>query len=57
MSPQPSNRQALLEGALRCLMRMPLEEVSARAVASAASSLVSAGTPGAADARARLVLS
>lgn len=36
MSPQPSNRQALLEGALRCLMRMPLEDISARTVAGEA---------------------
>lgn len=34
MSPQPSNRTALLEGALRCLARMPVDQVSARAVAA-----------------------
>lgn len=33
MSPQPSNRVALLEGALRCLERLPPERVTARAIA------------------------
>ncbi|MFD4421994.1 TetR/AcrR family transcriptional regulator [Agromyces sp. NPDC058484] len=36
MSPQPSNRSALLEGALRCVGSMPLELISARALASEA---------------------
>ena len=35
MSPQPSNRGALLEGALNCLARMPLDRISARALAHA----------------------
>lgn len=33
MSPQPSNRGALLEGALACLARMPVDQISARALA------------------------
>ena len=33
MSPQPSNRSNLLEGTLRCLERLPLERVTARAIA------------------------
>src|ERR687894_2566488 len=33
MSPQPSNRGALLEGALRCLERLPPERITARAIA------------------------
>ncbi|MGH2923302.1 MAG: TetR/AcrR family transcriptional regulator [Solirubrobacterales bacterium] len=33
MSPQPSNRGALIEGALRCLERLPPERVTARAIA------------------------
>ena len=33
MSPQPSNRGALLEGALRCLGQMPVDKISARVVA------------------------
>jgi AcrR family transcriptional regulator len=34
MSPQPSNRGALLEGALVCLARMPVDQISARALAN-----------------------
>ena len=34
MSPQPSNRSALVEGALRCLERFPPERVTARAIAA-----------------------
>ena len=34
MSPQPSNRGALLEGALRCLERLPPERITARAIAA-----------------------
>ncbi|HSI79638.1 MAG TPA: TetR family transcriptional regulator [Solirubrobacterales bacterium] len=34
MSPQPSNRGRLVEGALRCLERLPLERVTARAIAA-----------------------
>jgi AcrR family transcriptional regulator len=34
MSPQPSNREALLEGALRCLERLPPQQVTARAIAA-----------------------
>ena len=34
MSPQKSNRQVLLEGALRCLERLPPERVTARAIAA-----------------------
>jgi AcrR family transcriptional regulator len=34
MSPQPSNRKALLAGALRCLARMPVNQISARILAS-----------------------
>jgi AcrR family transcriptional regulator len=33
VSPQHSNRQALLEGTLRCLERLPPERVTARAIA------------------------
>lgn len=33
MSPQRSNRQTLLEGTLRCLERLPAEQVTARAIA------------------------
>lgn len=33
MSPQPSNRLALIEGTLRCLERLPPEQVTARAIA------------------------
>jgi AcrR family transcriptional regulator len=33
MSPQPSNRSALIEGTLRCLERLPPERVTARAIA------------------------
>ena len=33
MSPQPSNRNALLEGTLRCLAQMPADQISARVVA------------------------
>lgn len=33
MSPQPSNRSALIEGALRCLERLPPERITARAIA------------------------
>jgi AcrR family transcriptional regulator len=33
MSPQPSNRAALIEGALRCLERLPPERITARAIA------------------------
>ena len=33
MSPQRSNRQALIEGTLRCLERLPPERVTARAIA------------------------
>jgi AcrR family transcriptional regulator len=36
MSPQRSNRSALLEGALRCLERLPPERVTARAIAAEA---------------------
>src|SRR5687768_8052012 len=35
MSPQRSNRDALLEGALRCLEELPPERVTARAIADA----------------------
>src|SRR5680860_674437 len=35
MSPQPRNRSVLLEGALNCLARMPVDQISARALASA----------------------
>jgi AcrR family transcriptional regulator len=34
MSPQKSNRHVLLEGALRCVERLPPERVTARAIAS-----------------------
>jgi AcrR family transcriptional regulator len=34
MSPQPSNRGALLEGALRCLERLPAERITAREIAA-----------------------
>ena len=34
MSPQPSNRSALVEGTLRCLERLPPERVTARAIAA-----------------------
>jgi AcrR family transcriptional regulator len=33
MSPQRNNRQLLLDGALRCLERLPAERVTARAIA------------------------
>lgn len=33
MSPQRSNRQALLDGALRCLARMPADQITARMIA------------------------
>ena len=33
MSPQRSNRQLLLDGALRCLERLPAEHITARAIA------------------------
>src|SRR5918994_3021290 len=33
MSPQPSNRQNLIDGALRCLEQLPPERVTARAIA------------------------
>ena len=33
MSPQPSNRELLVEGTLRCLERLPPERVTARAIA------------------------
>jgi AcrR family transcriptional regulator len=33
MSPQRSNRQLLLDGALRCLERLPAERITARAIA------------------------
>lgn len=33
MSPQRSNREALLEGALRCLARMPVDQITARMIA------------------------
>ena len=33
MSPQRSNRQKLLDGALRCLERLPIERITARAIA------------------------
>jgi AcrR family transcriptional regulator len=33
LSPQRSNRQTLVEGTLRCLERLPLEQVTARAIA------------------------
>ena len=36
MSPQRSNRDELLNGALRCLERLPLEQVTARAIAEEA---------------------
>jgi AcrR family transcriptional regulator len=32
LSPQPSNRSNLIEGTLRCLERLPLERVTARAI-------------------------
>jgi AcrR family transcriptional regulator len=34
VSPQRSNRQNLLEGTLRCLEEMPMEQVTARAIAA-----------------------
>lgn len=34
MSPQRSNRSALLEGALRCVERLPSEQVTSRAIAA-----------------------
>src|SRR5262245_34858003 len=34
MSPQRSNRSVLIEGALRCLERLPPEQVTARAIAA-----------------------
>jgi AcrR family transcriptional regulator len=33
VSPQPSNRSALVEGTLRCLERLPPERITARAIA------------------------
>jgi AcrR family transcriptional regulator len=33
VSPQRSNRQALLDGALRCLARMPVDQITARTIA------------------------
>jgi AcrR family transcriptional regulator len=36
MSPQRSNRAQLLEGALRCLERLPPEQITARAIAGEA---------------------
>ena len=33
MSPQRSNRQVLLEGALRCVERLPAERITARVIA------------------------
>jgi AcrR family transcriptional regulator len=33
MSPQPSNREVLIEGALRCLERLPPERITVRAIA------------------------
>ena len=33
MSPQPSNRQNLIDGTLRCLERLPPERITARAIA------------------------
>jgi AcrR family transcriptional regulator len=33
VSPQRSNRQALLDGALRCLARMPADQITARMIA------------------------
>lgn len=33
MSPQRSNRQKLLDGALRCLERLPVDRITARAIA------------------------
>lgn len=36
MSPQPSHRAHLIEGALRCLERLPPEEITARAIADEA---------------------
>ncbi len=33
MSPQPSHRAHLIEGALRCLERLPPEQITARAIA------------------------
>lgn len=33
MSPQPSNRQNLLEGTLRCLARLPADRITAREIA------------------------
>jgi AcrR family transcriptional regulator len=33
VSPQRSNRQALLDGALRCLARMPVDQITARMIA------------------------
>lgn len=35
MSPQHSNRSNLIEGALRCLERLPLERITSRAIAQA----------------------
>jgi AcrR family transcriptional regulator len=34
LSPQPSNRQSLLEGTLRCLERLPPERITAREIAA-----------------------
>jgi AcrR family transcriptional regulator len=36
MSPQRSNREALVEGTLRCLERLPAERITARAIAEEA---------------------
>lgn len=36
MSPQPSNRDVLVEGALRCLQRLPPDRITSRAIATEA---------------------
>jgi AcrR family transcriptional regulator len=36
VSPQPSNRESLIDGALRCLERLPADRVTARVIASEA---------------------
>lgn len=36
MCPQPSNRQALIDGTLRCLEKLPAERITARAIAAEA---------------------
>ena len=44
MSPQPSNRDALIEGTLRCLELLPPERITARAIArEAGANLASIG--------------